>query len=159
MNMNKMMFKTHIAFGFLVGLLLIQLWSPNNQILFIMAVLLGSALPDIDHPESKVGKKVKIAGFLFEHRGFFHSIFAALILYLVLLSFSSFAVYSVYITGLVMGYLSHILIDAVTKEGIMPFHPLSRFRLNGFIRTGRVLEYIILAVLIAFDAWKLIKMY
>ena len=159
MDTDKMMFRTHVAFGFLVGLFLLQMWSPNNQILFMIMVLLGSALPDIDHPESKVGKRVKIIGFLFEHRGFFHSIFAALILYLVLLSFSSFAAYSVYITGLVMGYLSHILIDAITKEGIMPFHPLSRFRLNGFIRTGKVLEYIILVLLILFDAWKLVKMY
>lgn len=154
-----MMFRTHIAFGFLVGLFLIQMWSPNNQILFIAMVLMGSALPDIDHPESKVGKRVKIIGLLFEHRGFFHSIFAALILYLVLLSFSSFAVYSVYITGLVVGYLSHILIDAITREGIMPFHPLSRFRLNGPIHTGKIAEYIILVLLVVFDVWKLIKMY
>jgi inner membrane protein len=150
-----MMFRTHIAIGFLAGLFLIQAWNPANQLLFMFLVLLGSALPDIDHPDSKIGSKVKVIGFLFEHRGFFHSLFAALLVFLVLVYYSAGMHYGIYIYGLTVGYILHILSDSITKEGIMPFHPISKFRLNGFIRTGRGTEYIILVAVVVLSLWKL----
>ena len=67
-----MQFKTHLLFGMFLGLLVLPILNPNNSILFVMLVLIGSALPDIDHPNSKVGKWFKPIGWLFEHRGFFH---------------------------------------------------------------------------------------
>lgn len=154
-----MMFRTHIAVGFLIGLLLLPVLQPVNQILFMFLILLGAALPDIDHPESKIGSRIKVVGFLFEHRGFFHSLFAVLLVYLLLLYYMSSVSYSAYIFALVAGYLSHILADSVTKEGIMPFHPISKFRISGFIRTGRGFEYIILILVLAFSLWKLFSVY
>ncbi len=149
-----MMFKTHLAFGFLVGLLLMPFLHPANQIAYIILVMLGAALSDIDHPESKIGRHFKILGFLFEHRGFFHSIFAlplvALIVYLITHNY-------LYALPILIGYLSHLLIDALTLEGVMLFHPFSNFRIRGFFRTGSFSEYIILLLLILFDALKLFK--
>ena len=150
-----MMFKTHLAFGFLVGLLLIQFFRPANQILFLTLVVIGSVLPDIDHPNSKIGSKVKIIGFLFEHRGFFHSVFA-----LILLMFPLYYFLKSYMLGIAIlaGYAAHILIDAFSKQGIMPFHPLSRFTIKGFIKTNGLVEYVIFIALIFIDAIKLISL-
>jgi len=154
-----MMFRTHIAVGFLIGLFLLQILNPVNQILFIFLMLLGAALPDIDHPESKIGSKIKVVGYLFEHRGFFHSLFAVLLLYLLLLHYIDSASVGVYIFAITAGYLSHVVTDSITKEGIMPFHPISKFRVSGFIKTGRITEYVFLVIILAVSLWKLFSVY
>ncbi len=133
------MFWTHLVFGFLLGTLGIMYFSPENQILFILLALIGSALPDIDHPNSKLGRKAGIIGLLFQHRGFFHSLFMLLIIAI----FASLITKGVYLYALVIGFGSHLLIDSITREGIMPFHPIFQFRLRGPIYTGKTMEWII----------------
>ena len=135
------MFKTHISFGFLSGILAIPYLNPANQILFMALVMMGALLPDVDHPKSKLGRNVKLIGYLFEHRGFFHSFLMIPVIAFIIWHFTQSYVY---IIPLGVGYASHLVSDAITKEGIMPFHPLSRFRLRGFIRTGGFAEYIFL---------------
>ncbi len=148
-----MLFRTHLAFGFLIGLLALKIIDPYNTILFLILVLIGSVLPDIDHPKSKVGKKVKIIGFLFEHRGFFHSLLFLILIHVVLaLFFRS----NPFVLPFVIGYTSHLFIDCFNHKGIMPFHPLSRFRIKGFIKTGALLETTLFFGLIAADIWNLL---
>ncbi|MBW2999162.1 metal-dependent hydrolase [Candidatus Woesearchaeota archaeon] len=147
-----MMFVTHIALGFLAGLFGIGFFHPNNQILFIILVLFGAAFPDIDSTKSKLGRKFKIIGLLFEHRGFFHSFFAlAGILFLVFILSHNM----VYVYAMLIGYLSHLLSDSLTIQGIMPLHPVSKKAVKGFIKTGKLAECAILFLLIALSIWKL----
>src|SRR3989344_789769 len=134
-----MLFKTHLAFGFLLGLFAIPLLNPDNQLLFMMIILIGSIFSDIDHPKSKLGKKIKIIGFLFEHRGFFHSFIFLILIY----AFN-------------IGFISHLIADIANNMGIMPFHPFSKFRISGFIKTGALLETLLFFVLILLDIYKLI---
>jgi inner membrane protein len=150
-----MMFKTHLAFGFLVALFMVKFFAPANEILFFSLVIIASVLPDIDHPNSKIGKNFKLVGFLFEHRGFFHSVFALMLLFAVLLFFIKS-----YILGIAVltGYGAHIFIDAFSKQGIMPFHPLSRFRISGFIKTNGIAEYLIFLLIVLADIIKIVKM-
>lgn len=152
-----MMFKTHLAFGFIVGMLLIAALNPQNQILFMILILLGSALPDIDHPDSKIGSKVKFISFIFEHRGFFHGFIALAALAIGLVYMNNGLHYNIlYVSALPIGYFSHLVMDTFTKEGIMPLHPFSRMRIRGFISTGRILEYIIFVFFVLVGAWQLI---
>ncbi|MBW3020557.1 metal-dependent hydrolase, partial [Candidatus Woesearchaeota archaeon] len=102
--------------------------------------LIGSFSPDIDHPKSKVGQWFKPIGWLFEHRGFFHSIFP--IIFLIILS----NINPLFVPFMI-GYLSHILIDMTTKQGILFVHPFINIRISGFIRTGSFLETIIFLVI------------
>lgn len=148
------MFKTHLAFGFLIGLFAISYFSPTNQVLFMALCLFGSLLPDIDHPRSKLGRHVKIISVLFEHRGFFHSGFAIVGLVVLMLYFIDMNVYAL---AIIIGYASHILIDMTTKEGIMLLHPFSKFRIRGLVRTGASFEYLILCALLLVDAYMLVK--
>ncbi|MBI1970803.1 metal-dependent hydrolase [Candidatus Woesearchaeota archaeon] len=149
-----MMFKTHLAIGFLVGLIAMHYIQPSNQVLFMILILLGSLLPDIDHPNSTLGRKTKIIALLFEHRGFFHG-FLSIIPLLFLLSF---ILTKVQLIAVALGYASHLLSDALTVEGIMPLHPLSRWRLKGFLRTGAFYEGIFLLGVVVIDVimlWRL----
>lgn len=144
------MFKTHLAFGFLIALLAISFFHPSNQILFLSLILFSSALPDIDHPNSKLGKYIPFNSLL-EHRGFFHSFLFLPFFALVLYYFNK----SNYALPLMIGYSSHLISDSITKEGIMPLHPLTKFRLKGFISTGKSLEYIFLGIILFLSIWKL----
>jgi len=138
-----MLFRTHIAFGFLVGLILLRYLNPTNQILFILLIVIGASIPDIDHPRSKLGKYLKPINFLFEHRGFFHSFLMLFIIYfLVHLIKSSYAL------PLSAGFFSHIVSDGLTKQGVMPIHPFSRIRIKGFVETGSILEHILFIVIL-----------
>jgi len=141
--------------GFLIALFGIDYFAPENQILFAFVVILGAAFPDIDHPKSKIGKKFRPISYLFEHRGFFHS-------FLAIAGFS-FLIYGVtgsvlYTTAFLLGYSSHILADALSTQGIMPFHPLLKFRLKGVFNTGSIYEYILLLCLVGLSVWKLFSM-
>ena len=150
-----MMFKTHIAFGSLAALFAIQYLNPRNQLLFFLIVVFGSALPDIDSPNSKIGRKVKVIGWLFKHRGFFHSFIALALFSLLFYSLSNNMLYS---AAFFFGYLSHLVIDAFTLEGIAPLHPISTRRINGFIRTGHFIEFVVFVGLVVFSVWKLVRM-
>ena len=144
---------THLALGFLSALFAMQVLSPENQILFLVLVLFGSLAPDLDHPDSKLGKRTKILAYLFEHRGFMHSIYAFSIFFFI--SYVLFGT-SVYLWAVPLGYLSHLISDSISKEGVMFFHPLSKARLRGFIRTGSMVEYVIFILLFGLGVWQLI---
>lgn len=149
-----MLFRTHLAFGFLAALLALKIFSPDNLILFFILVLIGSILPDVDNPKSKIGKKIKVIGFLFEHRGFFHSLLFLAVIYIISILFFR---NNYFILPLVIGYSSHLFIDCFNHIGIMPLHPLSRFRIRGFIKTGALLETILFFSLVVVDIWKLLN--
>lgn len=138
------MFKTHLMFSFLIGLLIILSFNINNKLLFLFFVLFFGALPDIDHYKSWIGRKLKVLSFLVnifsKHRGIFHSIFPVLVLYGVFLYYNLNEV----ALAAAIGYLSHLAMDALTKTGINFLYPFSKFKIRGFIRTGGFLELILL---------------
>lgn len=152
------MFKTHLAFGFLISLLSLRIFNIKFPLLFILLVTIFSALPDIDHPKSKIGRKFFFIStpisLVFRHRGFFHSIFPAIILFLLLnyfnLGFLALAV--------AIGYISHLFGDAITKEGINFLHPISTLRIQGPMTTGATLEAFIFFIIILFDIFYTAKL-
>ncbi|MBW0282203.1 MULTISPECIES: metal-dependent hydrolase [Shewanella] len=94
--------------------------------LMLPVVAIASLLPDIDHPESKLGRRIKPISTilsLFSHRGITHSLWAVGLMVWLLASHQADSIAS---QALVIGYLSHLLGDAVTPAGIRPFWPLGR---------------------------------
>ncbi|MBD3309935.1 hypothetical protein GF351_01815 [Candidatus Woesearchaeota archaeon] len=140
-----MMGKTHMAFGLFLGLLCLPLLQPRNSLLFLSLAVFAALIPDIDSPDSKLGRKVvplsHIFKFVFGHRGFFHSIFFPVLMFAGVLgiAFYSQAGY-VYAYAVLIGALSHIFIDAITIEGVNLLSPVSRFRVAGFIKTNSLME-------------------
>src|SRR3989344_9343517 len=104
-----MMFRTHLAFAFLIGLIFLNFFSLEfNKYLFLFIVLISSVIPDIDLSGSKIGRRIKplsnIFNFLFGHRGFLHSLMFALLLFFAFIFFGR----SVIVLGLFLGCLSHL---------------------------------------------------
>jgi membrane-bound metal-dependent hydrolase YbcI (DUF457 family) len=147
-----MMFKTHLAFAFLVAVISLRFLHPANQLLFAAILLFGAAFPDIDHPKSRLGQMAWPISWLFEHRGFFHSFFAISLFTLIVYLISGSVLYSI---AFLLGYASHIFTDSLTPQGIMPLHPLTKLRFSGIFRTGTFMEYSIFFVLLAFDIFLL----
>ncbi len=143
-----MLARTHLVFALLIGLLTFKYFNLSPT-LFIAIVTLTSFLPDIDHPKSKIGRRIKILSypinFIFGHRKFFHSIFAA-----SGLSFVIWYFFGDYYIPFFIGFLSHLVGDALTVQGVNFIYPLKELRVKGFITTGGLLENILFfALLIA----------
>ncbi|QJC36334.1 metal-dependent hydrolase [Enterobacteriaceae endosymbiont of Donacia simplex] len=88
-------------------------------------------LPDIDNPQSILGRKIKILSYLinkiFGHRGFTHSLLSVLSL--------SYIIFSIHLKlncvfdvklGLIIGYCSHIIADILTPSGVPLLWPYKK---------------------------------
>ncbi|QKJ86995.1 metal-dependent hydrolase [Paramixta manurensis] len=125
------------------------------------AVLLTCLLPDIDHPKSVLGQRLKwisqpIAR-LFGHRGFTHSLLAVL---------GALALFHLHMPrdgwlpadafqGMVLGYLSHIAADMLTPAGVPLLWPCRwRFRLPLLnSQKGNQLERALCLGLVGYALW------
>ncbi|MBD3361317.1 metal-dependent hydrolase [Candidatus Woesearchaeota archaeon] len=137
-----MMYHTHLVFGLLFALLVLAFINPANKYIFLAVVVLAALLPDIDHENSKINSKIPGLRFLskvFGHRGFLHSIWIPLALWLII----DFGFHSRYGSAVFIGYLSHLFSDGLTRSGINIVHPFKQLRIQGFIETGSVLEHLV----------------
>ncbi|MCK5629486.1 MAG: metal-dependent hydrolase, partial [Nanoarchaeota archaeon] len=69
-----MNYKTHLAFGIFVSLLVLKVIHIENQILFVIICAFFALLPDIDQSRSKFGRQFRPLSFVLKHRGLMHSI-------------------------------------------------------------------------------------
>lgn len=173
-----MLGKTHIAFALglsalgTVGfsaLTNIPL-SPKELSVFYGAVTLGALLPDIDEPNSTIGRKTlgisNAIKALFGHRGLTHSIVFVLSIGILLLLLSAFgveklsgiplvssfvkgldeAVLEIFIFGIVIGCVLHLMGDMLTPSGVpllLPFSARNFHLTPAFLRfkTGGIWDY------------------
>lgn len=150
-----MMAHTHMLFGLLAGLL----FFPGYEwYVFIPLCVLGALLPDVDHENSKINHMLPVTRWVpsfFQHRGFFHSIYPPLIL---LFAFHYFGLGNIGLP-LAIGYVSHLLSDCLTVSGCNLLHPFATMRVQGFINTGSVGEFIVMGVVGSINAlvlWRLL---
>lgn len=129
--------KTHLFSGIFVFLLFLSFSKLSlDTLIYASFFLLGTLFPDIDVATSTVGKKAKIIGWAFKHRGFFHSLFGLVLISLIPFSFNFF--WGIFFA---MGYLTHLLEDMLTKSGIRPF--IYGFKIRGPLVVGEISEKVI----------------
>lgn len=151
-----MLFRTHLAFSFLIGLVSIDHFKISNNILFLIVFLFFSLIPDLDDYSSKISRKLKplafIIKFLFKHRGFLHSIYLPFMVSLL------FFIINKRLIGLavILGYLSHLVLDSLTIAGTRPLYPIINKKIKGFIKVGSLVENIIFIILVLLIVIKLI---
>ena len=150
-----MMFKTHLMFSLLISLLIFKYFN-LNPLVFILILVLAGSLPDIDHTKSKIGRKLFFVSFfvnlVFGHRKLIHSIiFASVLALIIKLSFGYYWI------PFYIGYLSHLFLDSLTKQGLYIFYP-SNFKLSGFIKTNSLLEKLFLLVLFILNVYYIVKL-
>jgi inner membrane protein len=108
--------------------------------------ILGSLLPDIDHPSSWVGRRVPVisraAAAILGYRGVTHSALAVLVC-LTVLRGQGFS--RVVIDALVIGYLSHLGADLLTSSGLRLAWPSRKRQVIPLCRTGSSGESLIVA--------------
>ena len=141
------MFKTHLLISILLALLTLKFF-PINPIIFFLIVCVAGSFPDIDLPKSTIGNMTRpfsdIINLLFGHRTITHSIFLPAIIFGIFTYFNLIP----YGLAFLIGYIGHILADALSHEGINLLHPFPGFRLKGFVRVGGFFEYIIFLILL-----------
>jgi inner membrane protein len=111
---------------------------------------LGGLLPDMDHPKSWVGKRLRpfsdmVAG-VFGHRGITHSLLAVVGCWWLL---RYQAVPAAYAAPVVVGYLSHLAGDLLTPGGLRLSWPFKGTWALPVCRTGSAFEPLVVALLIA----------
>ncbi len=145
-----MLGKTHLLMGIFLSLFFLNyfntFFSSNifslQKILFVLFLLLGSLLPDIDEKNSIIGRYFKFLNVFFKHRGFFHSVLFLLLSFLILFPINTFIA-----LGLLFGMISHILLDALSREGIK--FPFVKKRIKGWIKVGSWSEILFDVLLIS----------
>lgn len=98
--------------------------------IFMFFILFGSILSDLDHPKSKLGRKLPIFSHLmyliFGHRKITHSLF-----FIGIVGIASFIITFItkqtyyYSFGLTLGVFAHIAGDYFTNSGIPLFYPIN----------------------------------
>ena len=151
-----MIFRTHLVFALFLSLV-VHNFYPLGWVFFLF-VFIGSGFPDIDMPKSKFGKQLGVVSvlvnFFFKHRGYFHSLLLSIGIGSVLIWFWGLN----YGLGFFVGFVSHLIMDGLTKQGIEIFYPFKWVKLKGFIKTGGFLETVVFYCILVIDVLILAKL-
>ena len=152
-----MRFKSHLLFGLLLGLLYIKFFNVKHQYFTLFIILLSSIFVDIDLSKSKIGRRTRpissLINIIFSHRGIIHSAYIPLLLFLILYLNN----YTYVGIAILIGYIGHLILDGLTKEGVNLFYPFLEFR--GLVRVGGSIEKIIFLGLIILNIIIIFKFY
>ena len=133
---------THQTVGVCSGIIVTALLFPTlsdaaNLIdggVLILGASLGSLMPDIDHPHSKMGRRrkrlSKIVSKTCGHRGWTHTLLALILIlgglfYIVYRLPVYQELIGCWSLGFGLGYLSHLILDTFTAQGTPLFKPFS----------------------------------
>lgn len=174
--------RTHDLFAF-ASLITVATYSPPasmNLVTVIVASIgsvVGSLLPDIDQASNRLWDLLPGGDFLgrvlknlfLSHRTISHSLLGVFLFYKILgwilpkLLNPGFLNVSLVFDALLIGYLSHLLLDSFTEEGLPLFFPL-KWKI-GFppikswrIKTGKWFEkFVVFPGIIAYIVWFVAK--
>lgn len=159
-----MTYKTHIAGGILLTLCVTTLIQPTtlSEIITLYGgTVIGSLLPDIDHPESKINKYNPfdfIIGSVVNHRGVTHSIIGlatTLLIGAIMALICGLKLWFMF--GIGIGYLSHLILDMMTPSGVPLFYPRKNRYNICKISTGSNGEKALLAMIWFVFVWIILK--
>jgi inner membrane protein len=157
-----MMGYTHAAIGCVLALGVNHLFPSvlgRSPEILGMAVL-GSLAPDLDEPQSLLGKKLAVIAYplklLLGHRGFTHSL-AALVLATAVLAGLFSAGYGprpAYGLAFLLGYAGHLGADWMTSAGAPLLWPNPTRHASPLpMRTGGVMEHAVMTLVVAAGVW------
>lgn len=133
--MEKM---THLILAFLV--LLIFGFVLDFPIYMAFFAFAGVLIPDLDIRPRKY------------HRKLFHNLWILMIF--LFIGFISGIFFNKEVAIIFsIGFLSHLIGDSLTHNGIMPLWPIKKPKFNGPIKTGGLGEYVIVLFLLLLIYW------
>ncbi len=115
----------------------------------------GSLLPDVDHPKSWAGRRLRpvsnLVAAVFGHRGVTHSLLALVGCWAALRYGTG--VPRAWVAPMVVGYLSHLLADLLTPGGLRLAWPLRGTWALPLCRSGSPFEPLVVALVLSLAAW------
>ncbi|MDD2546942.1 MAG: metal-dependent hydrolase [Burkholderiaceae bacterium] len=161
-----MMVFTHVVAGLFAGAQAVQFLHLNGMaaVWLLAGAAAGALLPDIDHPQSWLGRRIpwvsRPIAAVFGHRGITHSLLAvvgvALALRHGLATWTLGAAWTWVAAGVAAGYLSHLGGDFATHGGVPLLWPWKRrFSLPLTFQTGGIFEQLLAIALVGGTAWVL----
>jgi len=145
-----MMARSHVVLG-----LAAWVWAaphlglPPLETVSLALATCGALLPDIDHPQSWVGRRLRLISrplaAMIGHRGLSHSLLAVVGCCVLL---RSEGVSRALIAPVIVGYLSHLGADLLTPSGLRLTWPLSRRYAIPLCKTGSPAESVVVAGLV-----------
>lgn len=127
---NRIHVASAVTAAFGINTLANSMSLESNLIALFAGSIVGSIIPDIDTPKSRIGKILRPISTIIKktvgHRTFFHSFLFTAIVGIILALFN----YSLGI-GFVVGMLSHILLDILTPGtyGVAILYPFYKKRM------------------------------
>lgn len=150
-----MLYRTHVIISVTAAVAISTIDNAPFSAATLAGVAIGSLLPDIDEPNSYIGKRTRgvsdATKFVFGHRGFTHSILAMFLAFIPWFIVSNFldenaitVTLSTFLFGIALGYIFHILGDMLSKTGVPLFLPFSKKRIKiPLYTTGGTMEVVI----------------
>jgi len=123
------------------------------QTLFLTGAALGSLIPDIDEPRSYIGMKLPYLSVPLKLLGIRHRTFTHSIWFMVIFLMVAFLFKSIFLYGVSLGILMHLIGDMLTKGGVPLLYPISdkHYRLlpkNLAFYTNSLTEHLLVAILV-----------
>lgn len=148
--------ETHSSGGFFIALITLNTFITKylinynlgyallSIIIFFYTSYVGSLFPDIDMKSSFISKRhpfiSRLFGRRFRHRGFTHSLICVFIIFFAFQVFIKTSNNNIIVLsmcyGFLLGYISHLFLDLLTKEGIELFYPIKANISIFFIKTN-----------------------
>ncbi|MBO8159604.1 metal-dependent hydrolase [Thermosyntropha sp.] len=130
-----MMGRTHFVTGLALGSFIS--WPAA------FAAGIAALLPDIDSCQSTIGRLVRPVSYVIQktvgHRNLFHSVWILIVIHF----FCTFLPHDI-LLGVLIGYLSHILLDILNPAGVRVFWPIPINLALPLVRTGSLIEYLVI---------------
>lgn len=133
-------------------------FSKMDLILFYFFVLVGSVFPDIDEPESFIGRKLpifsNILSLFVSHRGITHFMIIPIVVFILAYFENDYRI-KIILVGLGVGIFAHSIGDMLTKGGVVgyffPFFRKTKVALlPSFLRfyTNSITEHLFNAIIL-----------
>lgn len=124
-------------------------WTASEVFVAGILTLLGTVLPDIDTPHSRIGRTLPFIAYpiklVFGHRGVSHSLLSVGVIIFIGLNYDI-----QWLLWIAFGYTMHLVGDYLTESGIPALWPYKkRFRFIVFGSTNSMSEPLILLVYLA----------
>ena len=153
-----MMGTTHAAFALLCYCVIAYFTGlPFDTPIVLTLLVVGSLLPDIDHPKAfltqqfRLFKRTPRKLRFIKHRGIVHSLLAALTATAIIWVIAMFYdLEMLAVACFLLGYVSHLAADSLNPTGIKWLQPFSKAKVKNGIRTGSFLEKVLFLIIVGF---------
>ena len=157
-----MMVLSHVLVGGAVWVGAARLGGqPPGDALALGAAVIGSLLPDLDHPSSWLGRRLwpvsRPLALLLGHRGLTHSLLAVVGGLMLIQAMEPRTLLGRLVEPMALGYLSHLAADALTPAGVPLLWPWKRRFALPVCSTGGLMEMVVVAATLGATAWLVLR--